>query len=935
MRQRGAERAGAGGARRRRVTLAALLALGAVGAGEPQAGPEVTLRASSFAEEYGWNANVQVVAGPGGYLAAWQANPEGLHSVIVRAARLDAAGLLDPGGITLDEAEEVGASFSGPAVAAGDDATLVAWGRHLFYGAEESSVQAALVSPPGQAGPAVMQRVVVDQPTSPAGPLAAAFDAPRGCFLVAWRSSNQVRGRWVCAGGTTLEPAPPLEAYVISDGPTAMPFTQKLLGAACSSGGCMVAWEDAREGKASIYVAPVGAAGPGPEVQIVEYPDATTTTQLGLSLVADGENGGFLLTWAAGPGPYELAAALLDSSGMPQSADPTVLPSSGYARTPVLAPVADQEHVLVWTEEVLGGSEIQGTMLDTEGGVVPVTPSHPLISTGVGIPPTPAVACGGGGAPCWVMYTAYTELGPANTQVWGKPVLPPELGVPEGGGSTQISKRPAAQVAPGAACGRSGLCLSVWREPYSGPGAGGEVGAALLAPDAEDPLGLEEPNALSWLGFASNFTTPAVASSQLAPGAPARFLAAWAGDSGQLGSDVDGITAALLDERGVRATLPLGPMSIAQKLGPSVASDGERFVVVWGVVGLESATIRAARVGLDGSVPSGEEEGAPLIGDVGLEATPAVVYDGQAFLLVWQKNDAMTRALYGARLDASGPTLQLGEPFWIADGVPFGPRQAPALASEGDGISLVLWHDGSALRGVRLGPSGAQLGDPLVVVNSSQVRGARAVFDGEVYLAGWSEGITPDLEVRGAWIGQDGAVLSPGGFSLSSAPPAPAVEGVVRELALGSDGAGRTLLALERSRFDDGAGYVDLMRIRARLLGNPCAFGEAPVSCGKSECRAAGWCDPTAGACVGQAPKADGTACAAGLCVAGECVADPPSESGGGLGGSGGGVAGDSEDGGCGCRIREAGRGGGGAAAVMGALALLARRRRERRAPRP
>jgi len=922
MRNRVAYGANAGGAWLR--IAAALLALSSMGAGAPVGGPEVTVCEDTFGEEFLQPESIRVAGGAHGYIVACS-SPAELGTAVIRATRLTSSGAADAGGITLAETLLSGSELAGPALAAGANGYLAVWGEQRSTEDDSGgTVYGAALVPPEQGSLPVPAPSPVGSAPLLVGAPAVASAGDR--YLVVWREPTRVHGRWVSAAGA------PIEASFQVSGDLAKPVaTEGGLAVACTGGACMVAWEDVRESEVAIYAASVGDNGPGAEVPIAQ---SSASAPYGLSLASD--VGGFLLVWASDVlGSVEMSAALLDSSGAPQSPIPASLQGLGHAALPALASSAEDQHLVTWVEEGGFSTTIHGAVLGTTGGINPLTSTQDLAYTGNYLPPA-SIACASAGEPCWLAYAGNTEHGSSHAPIVGTQVSPTLGAPPEGSSHMQISTRVAAQDAPEVACGRSGLCLATWREPNQAYDQGGQVVAALLTPTSAESLVLKSPDMSSdmshVLGFASVLTRPVVVSNQLTPEAPAHFLAAWIGDPDEPVHDWHQIVIAVVNENGIYQDT-LGAESNVEKIGPAVASDGEQFVVVWAAGGANGLVIRGARVGLDGSVPGGDDQGGVLVTGVQTSTPPSVVYDGEGFLLVWQMSDGLDLDIYGLRLDTSGATLApAGEPFRITKGLMSPNSGGLGVASEGRGVSLVAWKENESVRAVRVSASGARLSDLVEIASGSKVHGPRVVFDGQVYLVSWRDGPADDAQVRGTWIGQDGAVLAPEGFTLTDVAPTPAVPGFAEDMTLGSDGAGRALLALVRRRFDDGEGYVDLRRIRARLLGSPCAFGDSPVSCVESECRTAGWCDPAEGACAGQVPKADGTACQGGLCVAGQCVADPPMDSTSGTGGTGGGAAAADDGGsGCGCRVGATGSGGWpAAAAALGALAWLGRRRRDR-----
>ncbi|WP_205526001.1 hypothetical protein [Pyxidicoccus trucidator] len=152
---------------------------------------------------------------------------------------------------------------------------------------------------------------------------------------------------------------------------------------------------------------------------------------------------------------------------------------------------------------------------------------------------------------------------------------------------------------------------------------------------------------------------------------------------------------------------------------PAVAWDGKQFAVVWQDArgGEDADDIYGARVKKDGTVldPDG---GVPIITLPGAQRAPDLTWTGNRFLLVWQDDRAGTEDIYGARVRRELTVYGAGS-FPISTGP--GDQSLPRVAPSGS-KSLVVWDD------TRMGPH----------------------------------------RVRGARVGDDGAVWDVAGFTLSS-----------------------------------------------------------------------------------------------------------------------------------------------------------------------
>src|SRR5262249_44017090 len=124
---------------------------------------------------------------------------------------------------------------------------------------------------------------------------------------------------------------------------------------------------------------------------------------------------------------------------------------------------------------------------------------------------------------------------------------------------------------------------------------------------------------------------------------------------------------------------------------PAVAFDGENFLVVWEEDRSGETDIYGARVTASGSLLDGE--GFAVTTAHSSQFTPAAAWDGSVFLVVWEDDRCGSpdcADLYGARVSRSGTVLDPdGIPISTATSAQF----APALAAREGGGFLVVWLD--------------------------------------------------------------------------------------------------------------------------------------------------------------------------------------------------------------------------------------------------
>lgn len=216
-------------------------------------------------------------------------------------------------------------------------------------------------------------------------------------------------------------------------------------------------------------------------------------------------------------------------------------------------------------------------------------------------------------------------------------------------------------------------------------------------------------------------------------------------------------------------TLPACP---AIQAAPAVAFDGVNYLVVWTDVRDDiSGDIYAARV-----APSGEvldTLGFPVGAAPNFQAGAAMAWDGSVMLVVWHDlRETAFADLYGARVDTDGTVL---DPDGILVAAAPDYQWAPSLASNGDNF-LVVWQDGRGhgdVFGTRVTRDGEVLDpDGLLIRSGPESQMSPAVaWDGSNCLVVWQDTRTgvSDISVFGARVANDGTLVDPDGFLISTA----------------------------------------------------------------------------------------------------------------------------------------------------------------------
>jgi hypothetical protein len=182
---------------------------------------------------------------------------------------------------------------------------------------------------------------------------------------------------------------------------------------------------------------------------------------------------------------------------------------------------------------------------------------------------------------------------------------------------------------------------------------------------------------------------------------------------------------------------------------PSIASDGERYLVAWRE---ELTAIRAMLF---------DRGGRRLLADalrldrsVTLKGPPKITFDGDTFLCVWAEAEETSvrtvltplKRIVALRVGADG-SFPDDDPLVISRSTEF---DAYALNSAGNGSSLLLWSDGHFLEAALIRGNAAAA--PFTIVASEAVGSVDIATDGAEYLAVWTE----SEQVSGALIGADG-----------------------------------------------------------------------------------------------------------------------------------------------------------------------------------
>ena len=265
-----------------------------------------------------------------------------------------------------------------------------------------------------------------------------------------------------------------------------------------------------------------------------------------------------------------------------------------------------------------------------------------------------------------------------------------------------------------------------------------------------------------------------IARSTGARGAPAiafdgsNFLVAWQ-DARTVDFDIWGARVS-------PAGTMMGSLIIASGPGvhclPSIGFDGENYLVVWQIGDLmHPADIWGARVTTAGHVLDGA--GVVISAASSLQCFPAVAFGGTDFLVVWQDYRAGGYAdIYGARMTPQATVLDTNG-FVIPQAAR--DQLTPALGFDGENY-LVVWEDhrsgGADIYGTRVTSGGGVL-DPDGIAISQGLNWQRTpdvAFDGANYLVVWEDQRSGSCDIYGTRVTPGGIVLNTDGIVISQAP---------------------------------------------------------------------------------------------------------------------------------------------------------------------
>jgi hypothetical protein len=275
---------------------------------------------------------------------------------------------------------------------------------------------------------------------------------------------------------------------------------------------------------------------------------------------------------------------------------------------------------------------------------------------------------------------------------------------------------------------------------------------------------------------ATGFVVSSAAGAQTAPRVAfgsALHLIAW---TDERGSDKDIYAARvtptgnLVDSSGIVISDAAGNQDTA-----ALAFDGANFLIVWSDARGGALDIYGARVSEAGAVL--DPAGLAVSAAADTQELPAVTFDGEKYLLVWQdKRNIVTSGydIYGAFVAPDGDVFP-NAGLVLATRKPANQEQQPSLAYDGTNY-LAVWRDqrfgGDVdIYGGRLSGAGDLLdstGIAICAAAGEQSAPAATAGGGHFFVA-WQDKRSGAYDVYGARVSPDGVVEDAGGFAVSAA----------------------------------------------------------------------------------------------------------------------------------------------------------------------
>ena len=555
-----------------------------------------------------------------------------------------------------------------------------------------------------------------------------------GEFLVVWEDGyyNIIRGARVTTAGVVLDPA----SIVITSSFAFNPVVTS------DSNNFLVVWGDARNVlDNNIYGARVTPGGTVLDHAGIAISRASGSQQYP-AVAYGGSN--FLVVWQDNRGgkDNDIYAARVSPSGvLLDSTGIAVMVGEGYQQEPGVA-FGGGNYLVAWQDDESG---VHGARV-TPAGEVLDRPGFAISTSGFGYYPKTAVAFDDTD-----FFVAWTDerSGDAiyGARVTTSGVVLDTAGIP-------VSTVDGGRAYPAAAFDGDNL-LVVWTDGrgdwYS------NIYGTRVTPEGTvlDSAGVPVSTGVY------DQSAPSVAFDGTS------YLAVW--EDGRTGGPFD-IYGTRVTSSGTVLDSSAIPISTAEGLQwqPAIGFDGQAFLVVWvdsrngGGNDLYGARVTTAGVVLDTAA-------IPISTATDDQWRPAIAFDGANFLVVWYDESSGDDDILGARVTPAGAVLDTAG-FAISSARES--QHCPAVAFDGQNF-LVVWDDGRInthddIFGARVTPSGVVLDTAGIAISTAdgEQRFASIVFDGENFVVAWETYYAGG--VYAARVSSAGVVLDTMGITLSS-----------------------------------------------------------------------------------------------------------------------------------------------------------------------
>jgi len=209
----------------------------------------------------------------------------------------------------------------------------------------------------------------------------------------------------------------------------------------------------------------------------------------------------------------------------------------------------------------------------------------------------------------------------------------------------------------------------------------------------------------------------------------------------------------------------------SEQNSPAVVFDGTNYFVVWQDKRSGNFDIYGSRVSQSGVVL--DSTGIPVSTAPDDQSVPSVAFDGTNFLVVWSdERNGLDSDIYGTRVNQLGIILDTAGIAISSGGYD---QSCPSVAFDGINF-LVVWQDVRSgyvdIYGARVNPSGSVL-DPMgIPIADDAVRQASPtlIFGNASYLVAWEERGSGEDDIYGVRVDPSGFVIDTNAIAISTAP---------------------------------------------------------------------------------------------------------------------------------------------------------------------